>query len=240
MNRSPLHLSLAAAAALLLAACATPAAAPTASVVPSTTPSAAASASAARSAAASATGDADSALMALIRAHSTSYKVSYQFTAAGQTGTGTITQYVKAPYFRQDMAMPGVPTTFSTYVRPEGTFMCGAMTGSPACYSTGAGAATPPEPHGPETLPQDLSGWNIVPSGTKTVAGQTTRCYSFSGAAAAGAQLTGCYTTDGIPLYMMTSAGGAQTEITATSFSKSVADADFTLPYAVQKLPGMP
>lgn len=64
--------------------------------------------------------------------------------------------------------------------------------------------------------------------------------FCFSGAQAAGAEVIGCYTAEGIPVYTSSKAGGIEVVMSATSFSTNVTDGDFALPYPIQKLPGQP
>jgi hypothetical protein len=209
------------------------------------------------------TANPDQALIDLLRGGKAgAYKVTYTFSMAGGTTTtnqtGTLTQTVKSPLLRQDVTLTvgGQTQTISTFVKPDGIFTCGAfISGSAACFNfSGAlggaiGGAAAAAPQGPTGIPSDLSGWNLVPTSSKNVAGQDTRCFTFTGAssaattgATAGQTLsgTGCFTTQGIPLYISTKTGTISAEMTATSFSTTVTDADFALPYPVQQIPGRP
>lgn len=223
-------------------------AAPTAPGAAATQAPATAAPAAAATAAATAapTVDPDKALIDLLRSGKAgAYKVTYTVsqTGGGSSSTSTISQAYKPPFFRTDMSVTdaGQTQTFTTIVRPEGTFLCAALTGAPGCFSFGAGGAGGlGVPAAPDPIPDDLTGWNLVPSATRSIAGQQARCFSFSGAAAAGAETTGCYSKEGIPLLVSSKAAGSEVTMTATAFSTTVTDADFTLPYPVQKLPGQP
>ena len=241
--------SVFAVASLLASACggaAAPSAAATAAPSAQAAAATSAAATAAPAATAAGTANPDQALIDLLRSGKTgAYKVTYTMsqTGGGTTSTGTISQAHKPPFFRTDMTVGdgGQTQTFTTIVRPEGTFLCAALTGAPACFSFGAGGAGGlGVPSAPDPIPDDLTGWNLVPSSSRSIAGQQARCFSFSGAAAAGAETTGCYSKEGIPLLVSSKAAGTEVTMTATAFSTTVSDADFTLPFPVQKLPGQP
>lgn len=215
-------------------AAASAAATTAATTAPTTAPTAAAAA------------DPDKALLDLLRNKSASYKVTYDFTQSGTTEKNTLTQYYKAPNFRQDITVTsgGKTQTISTIINSQGTFSCGAFTGTTAaCINfggAGAGAAAGPGAQGPQGAPTDLAGYNLAFTTSKTVAGQSTRCYNFTGTQTGGVEIVGCYSSQGIPLYMSTKAQGFSAEMIATAFSTTVADADFALPYPVQQIPGFP
>jgi hypothetical protein len=218
-----------------------------------TTPTAAASATGAATSAATtaptaaASANVDQSLIDLVKNRAASYKVTYDMTQTGQADKTTITQYFKAPFFRQDMTISagGQTTTFITLVRPEGTYTCGTLLGpTPGCFSFGGaagGAGGLGAPQAPQVVPQDLAGIGFVASGTRTVAGRDARCFTLTGGAQApGAQVVSCYTAEGVPVYMSSKAGGTEVTMSATAFSTNVSEADFAVPYPVQKLPGQP
>ena len=187
------------------------------------------------------------------------YKVTYNFAMSGgtttQDQTGSLTQTVKVPLFRQDLTLTvgGKTQTITTIINGQGTFSCGSfISGTPGCFNFGGATgaaigAAATAPQGPTGVPSDLAGWNLVPASSKNVAGQDTRCFSFTGptattGAAAGVSVTatGCYTSQGVPLYIASKVGSITSEMTATQFSTSVTDADFALPYPVTQIPGFP
>ena len=243
--------------ALIASACGGGGAQPAATAAPTQAAASAAATTAATTApttapTAAATADQDKALIDLLRARSAQYKVTYDFTLTPSPGGGTqqLTQYFKAPNFRQDITANG--QTFITIINAQGTFSCGAFgpqgngcinfgalagglrpSGAPTTGGTGAGS-------GPQGAPTDLTGFNLAFTSTKTVAGQTARCYSFSGAQTSGVEITACYSSQAIPLYMSTKSAQFSSEMTATSFSTNVTDADFALPYPVTQIPGFP
>jgi hypothetical protein len=226
-------------------AAASAAATTAATTAPTTAPSAAASA------------DQDKALLDLLRARSAQYKVTYDFTLSNvPTGKQQLTQYFKSPSFRQDIttSVGGQNQTFITIISPQGTFSCGAFgPQGNACINFGAlaGGLTPPSGapttgtsggagSAPQGAPTDLTGFNLAFTSTKTVAGQSTRCYNFTGSQTAGVEITGCYSSQGIPLYIATKASTFTSEMIATQFSTNVTDADFALPYPISQIPGFP
>ena len=251
--------------ALALSACggaAQPAASAAASAQATTAASAAATSAATTAPTtaptAAATADQDKALLDALRTRTATWKVTYDFTISSQPGTkNTLTQYFKSPNFRQDVTttVGGQTQTFTTIVNSQGTFTCGAFgtqgngcinfgalggatrTGAP---TTGGGTTGGPGSSGPQGAPTDITGYNLVFTTSKTVAGQSTRCYSFSGTTTGGAEILSCYNAQAVPLYMSVKAAGQTTEMTATAFSTTVTDADFALPYPVTQLPGFP
>ena len=68
--------------------------------------------------------------------------------------------------------------------------------------------------------------------GQRTIAGEQTKCYESIFEPVAGTTINTeyCYTSDGIPLLIKTIAGEVISEMTATSFSRSVSDDAFNLP----------
>lgn len=188
----------------------------------------------------------DSALIDLIRGNkATAYKVTYQMktTGGGQDTTTTFTQASKPPFFRVDVTGATAAESITSLVRPEGTYVCGAFLGSPACFSAGSGGGGLGVPAPPQPIPTDLTGWGITTTSGRTIAGQSTSCFNFStptGQAGAGAETIGCYTQQGIPLFMSSKSAGTEVSMTATQFTTNVSDADFAVPFPVQKLPGQP
>jgi len=176
------------------------------------------------------TTDPDKALLDLLRARKAAYEVTYEYHVPA--GRVILVEYVKPPYYRRDWLASRWIT------RPEGTFRCGSSGAELVCFLLAAPGATPqPGALGPPVLPTDLTGWDLTFTGTKTVAGESTRCYDLTNTKGGGSQTIACYTSEGIPLYV--DVASAPT-MTATSFSTNVNDADFALPYAVQQFPGLP
>jgi hypothetical protein len=240
------RITTAALATIFAAACASGAApAPSVATQTATASTSAATTAPTVAAGAAATANPDSALIDLIRGgKAVSYRVTYTMVTAGggQNTSTTFSQAFKSPYYRVEMAMEGSGTVI-TLVRPEGSYLCGAIFGpSPTCFSTGAGGgANLPAP--PQPIPTDLAGWGIVATSGRTVAGQSTSCFSFKAPTTpggAGFETIGCYTTQGIPLFMSTKSAGTEVSMTATQFSTTVSDADFAVPFPVQKIPGQP
>jgi len=244
--------------ALVASACGGSSSQPAASAAASQAAATAAATTAATSAptaapTAAATADQDKALLDLLRTKAAAYKVTYNFAMAGGTTSsdqiGTLTQIFKAPFYRTDMTLTvgGKTQTISTIIRTEGTFTCGAfISATGGCYQFAGASGAALAPQAPTSVPTDLAGWNLVPTTSKNVAGTDTRCFTFTGPATstqtAGQSVTatGCYTSQGVPLYISSRVGTIESTMTATQFSTSVTDADFALPYPVQKFPGQP
>jgi hypothetical protein len=243
-----LRIAAAMLATIFAAACASGAApsssAPAATQAAATT--AATTAPTAAAASPAATANPDTALIDLIRGGKAAYRVTYEMktTGGGQSTTATYTQSYKPPFFRVDIVGATPAENVTSLVRPEGTYVCGAFTGAPSCFSFGGGAAAGGNlPAPPQPIPTDLTGWGIARASARTIAGQSTSCFSFTtptGQGGAGFETVGCYTVQGIPLFMSSKSAGTEVSMTATQFTTSVTDADFAVPFPVQKLPGQP
>jgi len=172
------------------------------------------------------------------------YKVTYTMTTSGQGQSSSVTwtQVHSPPRYRFDMTTSegGVSQTIITIVTEEGFYLC-MDAGEKTCleFPSAEEAAMFQAPQAPQPIPEDLAGWNVAPHETRSILGVTARCYTFRAPVGSGdAASTGCYSPDGVPLLISSTADGVAFTMTATAFSTNVGDADFELPYPVSKLPG--
>ncbi len=170
---------------------------------------------------------------------SLSWKVAYTITTTtgGQTVTSAMTQYVKgADQLRMDFSMQGTETR--TYMAGKVYTSC-TDNGGWTCFKvdapnqTGAAGTQANE----QQMQSDISAYDVVADGTKTVAGVTATCYRITTKAQQGFTYRYCFSKEGVPLYLHFQTGGATTEMTATSYSMSVSNSDFTPPATASAMP---
>ncbi len=235
-----------AAALLLLVSCSKPPAAATSAPGADTTaaPTAAASAAAASpaaSAAASASAAAGPAFGDLVKSGKlATYKVSYKWTASGQTDSFTQTWTFKPPKSRVDWTTTsgGATSTFSIYEDGTKAYLCTTDGGQATCLETeGSGLEGQNQAFAlQESFESDPASFNSTYTETRTIAGQKAYCYTV-GSAALGGSATSCYTQTGVPMLIEWKAGTEAWSMEATSFSASVSDGDFVLPATPIKMP---
>ncbi len=178
-------------------------------------------------------------------AKTASYKATYKVsgTTNGQPITMEQTVYAKPPKMRADMSMAA--GAMSMFVLENGTFMCTTATGRATCLQAGGIAAgqadTGMQARGSVEANPDK--YNFSSAGTKQIAGQTATCSSLKPKVANSADFTEatmCYSAQGVMLSMQMKSASADINYEATSYSTTVADADFTLPTAATSMPSMP
>ena len=203
-------------------------------------PSAAATASAASTAAASglpatarpsASGSSSQAQLGelLASARLSPYKITYRFTAAGQSSDQT--WYSKPPRQRFDFGVGtgAAALVFSVYTLPEGTFSCFVVGTTKQCMAVpggGSGLDQNAAAASVRSMIQNPGSYTGTFVEAKTFAGQNGLCYDVSGAT------TGryCYSSTGLLLYSSFSAAGSSITMEATQVSTTVPDSDFELP----------
>lgn len=98
------------------------------------------------------------------------------------------------------------------------------------------------EQEAPETFANqfsaDLDNYNIFSKPSRTIAGQTARCYGFTDTEN-DVDWESCYSNDNALLYSKTTNAEQTIELKATKYSKSVSDADFELPAEPQDVSAM-
>ncbi len=160
------------------------------------------------------------------------YKVTYNSVTTGQAAfSGDMTWYFKAPRMRFDVTTQGVASR--TFITPEKTVVCSDSGSGETCYDIPSFAGMTPNVDAAE-IRENQSAYAVESIGQRSYAGETGNCYRVTHE---GATSEYCGTTDGVMLYVKGSAEGATTEMTATSVSRTVTDADVTPP-ASQSLGG--
>ena len=169
--------------------------------------------------------------------HGGSWKVTYSITGTNMQTALQISQYVKGTdKIRNDMAVQGMESR--TYILGNDAYTCTSQQGSWTCYKyTGAMQAYGSADIS-KGLEADSSKYTVTADGTMQVAGTTATCYQVVSSDGTSRY---CVSAEGVPLYVKsTSKDNTVMEMTATSYSASVSDADFTLPATPTELPTVP
>lgn len=159
------------------------------------------------------------------------YKIAYTINTAELKNT-PMTQYMKGRNMRIDATVDGVESQayikgseiYSCSKAPEGWFCVGFETTD----SIKEQISYIPADH----LDETHNAYNVKRMEKRTIAGVSAQCYKTE-STQDNSYSEHCYSSDNIPLYMKTVSGEPgtiATEITATSYSTSVSDADFELP----------
>jgi hypothetical protein len=168
---------------------------------------------------------------------SVSWKINYDMNtkAQGYATSGKMTQYFKGDDFRTDFTTQGVESR--SYFKDDVFTTCTKMGGSWNCFKSEPQKEMTPE-NIEEALVRDDSDYVITADGTKIIAGVTTDCYKVI---SAKDEVTAryCLASDGAPLHITTQAPEVTAELTATSYSKTVTDADFVPPAAAKDVGSM-
>lgn len=160
------------------------------------------------------------------------WKIDYDVVskAQGQTIQTKMTQYFKGEKkIRTDAVTQGIGSR--SYLVDDVLTICTNQQGSWNCFKPDIKKDNVADTE--KDIKQNTGKYNIVADGTKTVAGTTAKCYKVVGDAN-GVNMRYCFASDGIPLYMLAESSEFMTEMTATSYSKSVSDSDFEMPAGAQ------
>jgi len=165
------------------------------------------------------------------------WKVAYTITGSEMPNALQMTQYMKGTdKFRTDSTFEG--TESRTYLLGNDIYSC-TNSGGWTCFKFSGQMSGDDSFKIEKNLKDDSSKYTVTADGTKQVAGVTATCYKI----VSSDSTTRYCVYDSVPLYVMstgTSNGRAYTsEMTATSYSKSVSDADFVLPATAQELPSI-
>jgi len=174
-----------------------------------------------------------------------SYKVVYKITgtSGGQAMTGDQTVYAKPPKMRVDMNFAGGGG--SMYNLEDGSYMCTTMGGANTCIKMPKEQAMQ-QSQGAQSMERVQSNPNqyeTTSQGPRQIAGQQAQCYGLKprpGGPADFTEGTFCYASQGVPLFTQVKGQGTDMTMEATSFSASVADADFQLPAQAMEMPAIP
>jgi len=159
------------------------------------------------------------------------WKINYEVNAEtkGEKSSYAMTQYIKGAKLRIDSAMGGYETRM--YFADDAFTSCSQENNNWNCIKISAPKDNVKEVE--KGIETETENYNVMADGSKTVAGTNTKCYKITDKANSFT-LRECFSNDGLPLYSHMTDKDFGTEMTATSFSKSVSDAEFELPAGAQ------
>ncbi len=160
------------------------------------------------------------------------WKIAYDIksSAQGSQFSSTMTQYFKGENkVRTDMTAQGIETR--TYMVDKVLTSCSKSNGAWTCRKIDIPKDDVNDLE--NNLEKDSSKYSITADGSKVVAGVNTKCYKVVDSEHS-ATVRWCFSSDGAPLYISFDSPQATSEMTATSYSKSVADSDFEVPASSQ------
>jgi len=164
------------------------------------------------------------------------FKVAYEWSGTGSTPTSE-TWYHKGTDSRVDWGEPGQPSYASHYINKDGAFLCSVSGSETTCFKTQTAAENPEELSFAATIMTAYEGVLTDPSfsstrESRTIAGQSAACWKSGALLMLGlAEVTLCYDAgSGVPLLFEWKAGNDTFQMTAKTYSSTVADSDFVLP----------
>lgn len=180
------------------------------------------------------------------RSKSASYKVTYRVssTSTGQTLTGEQTWYVKPPRMRMDITIAGLGPAgaSSLFVLEDGSYLC--TSGNTMCMRFPHEASQQQNPAAAVQSQLQLHSDQVKATrqASRVIAGREAECYAVTTDMASGlfAEAVTCYDAQGVPLFLDSKGADMQVTLEATSYSTSVADADFELPAEPVDFPTSP
>lgn len=161
------------------------------------------------------------------------FKVNYDYSATvnGQTTTGTMAMYFKAPSMRTDITMQanGNLVTTQAFFKDGKMYTCTNAVGSFMCLESTATISASASGNFVGEVESNQANYNITADGSMSIAQTTATCFKAIGKEQE-ATTRFCYTADGVPVYTKSEFEGSVTELKATSYSTTVTESDFTLP----------
>jgi hypothetical protein len=160
------------------------------------------------------------------------YQVDYDMTtnANGQKFSGKLRQFIKGKdLLRMDMTTQGIETR--TFIKGDEFFSCNKAQGNWMCITIDMKDAKDNANEMRDQIAKDPAKYTYRKLPSRTIAGTVTSCWAVT---VEQSDAEYCFSADGVPLYIKVDGkqDGATftSEMTATSYSKSVAASDFTLP----------
>jgi len=168
-----------------------------------------------------------------------SAQVMYEFTSisGGESTASTMTLYSDPPNARTDYEDPSTGETTSLISKGDQSFVC--TPGQCFAYPVGAAANPIPfvsqyaEPGAINSIAAGVAGVDVQTT-QEEIAGIDARCFHL---ASAGADLTWCFSDDGLLLLGASRSADAEFEMRATQVNRNVSDADFEPPFPVTEFP---
>lgn len=175
------------------------------------------------------------AFLSALKLSNSGWSVAYSVSVGGQTPY-TMKEYAKGlDRFRVDTIMQG--TESRVYKVGSDMYTC-TNTGTWVCYRYSGVAAGEDMGALQSGLENEPETYTVTLNGTMNIAGVTATCYKV---VKDGTTTRYCISAEGVPLYISMSGGSASaTVMSATSYSTSVSNSDFTPPAVAQDIPKIP
>jgi hypothetical protein len=170
------------------------------------------------------------------------YKVDYDFSSSGPGAAGSGKQIIaiKGKKVKTEVEIEGTKST--TFMMDDKIYTCTTATGTLACYELPKTQVDTSTTDNQEKLKENWEKYDITELPGRTIAGAQTTCFKYANTDGTAEY---CYTNEGAPLYIKYVAKSVTTEMTATKYSRSVSDSEFTLPaepqtFEMPKIPNYP
>jgi predicted small lipoprotein YifL len=161
---------------------------------------------------------------------SAEYVVTYEITADDQKYT--MKQYVSGKNMRTDMTLDQGEAR--TYILDKVFYTC-MNTDGWQCFKMESPETEQLATDYMADVEMNPDNYDISFSGTKTVAGEKAFCFDVTvKQEGLTADVSQCFSAEGVPLYIKADAKGTSMEMIAKSYSKNVKDSDFTVPAKAQ------
>ena len=161
----------------------------------------------------------------LAKLQANEWSANYDLTikAGNMTQTMQVKQFSKGDDYRVDTI---VKDSEIRTIGTQGTYITCSKQKEWRCYKADGAEAAIPLKQQIGAFLANATRYNITADGTKEVAGVTAKCFSIT----TSAPSRYCFSKDGVPLYIWTSIGVAESELIATSYSTVVESNDFVPP----------
>lgn len=166
-----------------------------------------------------------------------SYKATYNVSITGDSVamSGTYTNYFKLPKMRVDVQLQG--TQARTWILPEKIVSCSTTDGEEQCYEMTQQPSTAPQTLDADEMEQNRANYSVRALPSRTIANETANCFEVTVTGSTPVTSEYCLASDGVMLYLKAASEYGQSEMTATSVTRSVTDAEMTPP-AASAMPG--
>jgi len=164
---------------------------------------------------------------------SAQWQVTYDASAnsGGQQTNFAMTQYLKGKNkVRNDAAVQGIETR--SYILDNVLTTCSKNDNKWTCYGSEMKKDAVAKFEDEADTSQD---YKVESDGTKAVAGVTAKCYKVTDHENSYT-IRYCFSSEGVPLYIKFDSSDASSEMTATSYSKTVSDSVFEVPAAASTM----
>jgi hypothetical protein len=166
------------------------------------------------------------------------WKIDYDIkgTAEGVSTNMKVSEYMKGTKIRTDLSVMGIDSR--TYILGDEYTSCTYMNKQWNCNKIKPAETETKSAKDIEMdYTEDPDKFKTEYAGTKTVAGENTQCFKVTDLED-DIVTTYCYTKEALPLYIKSVGPDSESEMTATSFSRTVSDSDFELPQGAKMTEG--